>query len=144
MRWQNAQKINWNKILGVVNVLSESEKRKGEDNTIKDIKNLFRSRKDIDNSATKDQRNLFRPKKENEAIKDKIIRDIKTLFKEEDDYCKPIKEGNFWNNNYIEYESNSDKNKNLPVKEYLNEIKPYLKDVITDPQRSGTWKINCN
>ena len=127
-----------------MNVLSESEKRKREDNIIKDIKNFFRSRKEIDNSATKDQRNLFRPKKENEAIKDKIIRDIKTLFKEEDDYCKPIKEGNFWNNNYIEYESNSDKNKNLPVKEYLNEIKPYLKDVITDPQRSGTWKINCN
>ena len=45
--------------------------------------------------------NLFRLKKENEAIKNKIIRDIKTLF-EEDDYYKPITVGNFWNNNYIE------------------------------------------
>ena len=49
-------------------------------------------------------------------MKDKIIRDIKTLFEEEDDYDKPIRVGNFWNNNYIEYESNGDKNKNLSVK----------------------------
>ena len=34
-----------------------------------------------------------------------------------------------------------DKNKNLSVNEYLNEIKPYLKDIITDFQKSGTWKI---
>ena len=34
-----------------------------------------------------------------------------------------------------------DKNKNLSVSEYLNEIKPYLKDIITDFQKSGTWKI---
>ena len=34
-----------------------------------------------------------------------------------------------------------DKNKNLSVNEYLNEIKPYLKDIITDFQKSDTWKI---
>ena len=49
--------------------------------------------------------------KENEAINDKIIRDIKTLFKEEDDYYKPIRSGNLWNSNYIEYQSNGDRNK---------------------------------
>ena len=47
----------------------------------------------------------------------------------------------FWNNNYIEYESNGDRNKNLSVKKYLNEIKPYLKDIITDFRKSGSWKI---
>ena len=31
---------------------------------------------------------------------DRIIRDIETLF-EQDDYYKPIKVGNFWNGNYI-------------------------------------------
>ena len=31
-------------------------------------------------------RNLFRLKKENEAIKDRIIRDIKKLFEQEEDY----------------------------------------------------------
>ena len=47
----------------------------------------------------------------------------------------------FWNNNYIGYESNGDRNKNLSVKKYLNEIKPYLKDIITDFRKSGSWKI---
>ena len=43
-------------------------------------------------------------------------------------------------NNYIEYESNSDKNKTLSVKEYLNKISPYLKD-IKNLKKSDTWKI---
>ena len=30
--------------------------------------------------------NLFKQKKENKAIKDRIIRDIKTLFEQEEDY----------------------------------------------------------
>ena len=59
---------------------------------------------------------LFKLKKENEAIKDRIITEIRTLFEQEDDYYKPIRVGNFWNNNYIEYESNGDRNKNLSVK----------------------------
>ena len=57
-RRQNAQKINLNRVLRAMNILSESEKRKREDNIIKDIKNLFRLRKEIDNSATKDIRIL--------------------------------------------------------------------------------------
>ena len=42
------------------------------------------------------------------------------LYKEEDDSYKPIRVGSFWNNNYIEYESNGDRNKNLSLKEHLN------------------------
>ena len=33
---------------------------------------------------------------------------------------KPVRVSKFWSNNYIEYESNSDRNKRLSVKEYLN------------------------
>ena len=65
--------------------------------------------------------------------------------------------GNFWKNNYIEYENNGDRN--LSVEEYFNEInpfstnipsggievehwvKPYLEDLITDLQKFGTWNI---
>ena len=47
--------------------------------------------------------------------------------------------GNFWNNNYIEYENNGDRNKNLSVKEYINEVKLYLRDIIIDLQKSDTW-----
>ena len=32
--------------------------------------------------------NIFILKKENETIKGRIIRDIRTLFQQEDDYCK--------------------------------------------------------
>ena len=41
----------------------------------------------------------------------------------------------------IECKSNSDRNENLSVKEYLNKIKPYLRDMIIDLQKSGTWKV---
>ena len=74
-------------------------------------------------------------------MKDKTIRDTKTLFEQEEDYYKPKRVRSFWNNNYIEYESNGDKNNNLSLDEYLNKIKTYLKDIIIDLQSSDTWKI---
>ena len=43
--------------------------------------------------------------------------------------------------NYIKYESSGDKNKNLSVKEYLDKIKSYLRDIIINLQKSDTWKI---
>ena len=36
---------------------------------------------------------------------------IRYILKQESDYYKSIRVCNFWNNNYVEYESNSDKNK---------------------------------
>ena len=109
---KSAQKMHLNRILVAMNALSYLEERKKEDNIIKDIKNLFRLKKAIDDSTTKDARNLFRRRKGNKTIKDKMIRDIK-VFEEENNYYKPIKVGNFWKNDYIEYESHSDKSKIL-------------------------------
>ena len=108
-----------------VKTVYEGEKKQSEENIIKSI------------------RNLFKLKKENEAIKDKIIGDIRTLLEqqEEKDYFKPIRVGNFWNNNYVEYESSGDRNKNLSVKKYLDKIKPCLRDIIINPQKSDAWKI---
>ena len=48
---------------------------------------------------------------------------------------------NFWNNNYIAYESNGDKNRNLSLHESLNKNKPFLRNIIIDLQNSDTWKI---
>ena len=62
-------------------------------------------------------------KKGNEAIKDKIFRDIKTLFEQEEDYYKLVRVAIFWNNNYIEYEGNGNRNKYLSINEYLDKIK---------------------
>ena len=71
-----------------------------EDNIIKDIRNLFRLKRKIENqqkyilniyyTAIKDIRKLFRLKKEKEAIKARIIRDIRNLFEHEEDYYKPV------------------------------------------------------
>ena len=54
---------------------------------------------------------------------------------------KKKKKINFWSNNYIEYESNSDRNKTLSVEEYLTKIRPYLIDIINNLKNSGRWKI---
>ena len=57
-------------------------------------------------------------------IKDKMIRDMRTLFEQEhdDDYFKPKTVSNFWNNNYIEYKSKADRNKSLSLDQYLNKL----------------------
>ena len=47
----------------------------------------------------------------------------------------------FWSNNYIEYESNGDRNKIISIKEYLHEIKSYLIDNINNLKKSDKWKI---
>ena len=64
-------------------------------------------------------------KRSNEKIiKDNIITDIRINFdqEKEEDYYEPKTVSNFWNNNYIEYETNGDKNRNLALGEYLNKI----------------------
>ena len=48
---------------------------------------------------------------------------------------------NFWSNNFIEFESNGDRNKTPSVEEYLNKICPYLKHIINNLKKSSTWKI---
>ena len=59
-----------------------------------------------------------------------MLRNSKNLSqyeKEEKHYYKPARVNKLGSNNYIEYKSNGDKNGILPVEEYLNKIKPYLK-----------------
>ena len=82
-------------------------------------------------------------KKESKSIENRIIRDIRNLFKheEEKNYYKPVTVVNFWSNSYIEYGSNGDRNKTLSVEEYLNIIRPYLKYIINNFKESDAWKI---
>ena len=94
----------------------------------------------MDDNTVKDVRNLFKLKKESKAIKIRIIRDIQNLFEHEKEYdYKPIRAGNFWSNNYIEYQSNSDRFKTL-VEEYFNKVRSYLKDIINNHKKFDTWK----
>ena len=66
-----------------------------------------------------------------------MFRDIRTLFEQKEDDYKPKRVSNFWNNIFIEDESNGDKNRNLSLDEYLNKIEEYNIDL----QDSDTWKI---
>ena len=86
-----------------------------EENIIKDIRNLFRLKKESNYTAIKDIRNPFKLEKETKAIKDRTLRDIKNFFEyeEEENYYKAVRVSNFWSNNYIEFESNGDRNKKL-------------------------------
>ena len=72
----------------------------------------------------------------------RIIRDTKTPFvQEKEDYYKPKRVNNFWNNNHIEQENNGDENRVLSLDEYLNKTKPYLRDMVINLQKYDTWKI---
>ena len=74
-----------------------------------------------------------------------MIRDIRKPFEQqEEDYYKPKRESNFWNNNYIEYESNGDKNSNLSLGEYLNNIKSYVKYIIMEFRYMEKSVNSCN
>ena len=82
-------------------------------------------------------------------IEYKGIRDVGNLFNQstnEEDYYKPIKTNIVFDNenNYMEYESKGDKNKNLSVKKYLRMIRPFLSDMMNDHKTQEIWKVHSN
>ena len=76
--------IQKNKVKADNSLLKFEKDRKVEDNIIKDVINLFRLRKKIIketwDSIVKNERHIFKSKKENKAIKERKIRDIRNLF----------------------------------------------------------------
>ena len=56
-------------------------------------------------------------------------------------YYKQIKTKDAFNDNYIEYESKGDKNKNVSPEDYLDIIRPFLRDIINNHNTHGEWKI---
>ena len=105
-----------------------------------DIENsryLSRSKiKEIEQNLIKLEKKLSKKYHDYDDNKYKGIRDVENLFDQptEEDYYKPIKIINSFDNknNYIEYESRGDKNKSLSPEEYLDIFKPYLRDIIND------------
>ena len=70
----------------------------------------------------------------------KWIRDVRNLFdlSIDEDYYKPIKANDSFNNSYIEYEILNIKT--LSIKEYLDIIRLYLSDIINDSKTQGNGK----
>ena len=134
------------KIIKDIRNLFRLEKLKKEtiDIAIKGIRNLFRTEKEnkgIKYRITRDIRNVFRLEKK-KGIKEKIVRIIRNFFEYgEEDYYKQVIVNKFQSNNYIEYKSKGNR-KALSVEEYLNKVKPYVKDIIiNDLKISDTWKL---
>ena len=74
-----------------------------------------------------------------------LLRDIKNLFEHEEkekNHYKSVRLRNFWSNNYIEYKSNSDRNKTLLIEECLDTIRPYLKYIINNLKSLSRKKLN--
>ena len=63
---------------------------------------------------------------------DIIRRDLRFLLDPEKDHYKPVKTVSAFNNNYIQYKSIGDKDKNLSIKEYIDIMTPYLSDIINN------------
>ena len=76
-----------------------------------------------------------------EEIKKILFDPINDLFKpKEDNYGMRI--GNAFSSYYIEYKISGDKDKKLSIRDYLDEIKPHLSDMINDHKTQGEWKIS--
>ena len=68
---------------------------------------------------------------------------MKNLYDDiDDDYYKPEKIYQAFDDSYVEYHSNGDTDKRLSIEEYLNMIKPYLSNMIDD--HKDEWKIQLS
>ena len=60
----------------------------------------------------------------------------------EEDCYMPIKTKHAFDDDHIEYESRGDKDNNLSLEEYLNIIRPYLRDIINNHKTLSEWKFS--
>ena len=69
--------------------------------------------------------------KNKKCINDKVLRDTRTLHEShKEDYYKRKRIGNAFSSNCNEYERNRDKDKTLSTKDYVDEIRPYINNLI--------------
>ena len=67
---------------------------------------------------------------------------LKLFLSQKKKHYKPVRVVNVYSKNYNKNESNGDENKTLSktIKDYLDEIKSYLKDIINNPKKSVLFK----
>ena len=115
----------------------EKQEKKSHTKKLKKVEEDFKKLEEDLNRLERYQYN------DNEDLEHKGIRRIENLFDKinDKDYYKPIKTNGAFNNNYTEYKSRGDKDKNLSLEAYLNIIKPFLNDMINNHKTYGEWKI---
>ena len=117
--------------------IKEAEKNLSEwEKSIQSIKSSNNN-----NESIVDIRRLFKSKNtSNIGYNNESVGDIRRLF----DCFKPKKTDQGFagrRNNYTEYISEGDNNRNPSPEEYLGIIRPYLNDLINDHKAYGEWKI---
>ena len=92
----------------------------------------------MNQKSQKKPKTIIEIRKEN-CDRNKIIKDLRAIYESKEDYYKPIKFNNAFNDNYIEYESSGARDKKLSTERYLNIFKPYLIKLTNDHKEE--WKI---
>ena len=76
---------------------------------------------------------------------DKFILKVKQLKKNirksKKDVYKSIKICGAFSDNFVEYQSNGNRNRSISIARYLNNIREHLRKLINDKKKSGEWKI---
>ena len=85
---------------------------------IKDVRNRFRLKTEANENTIKDIRCLFRPKKK-KKINKKRKRGLFLFEQEKEYFCKQVRTDYFWTRNFIEHESYGDRKKNYQLKNTL-------------------------
>ena len=114
---------------------------------IENEKNLFAPKiEEIKKNPLKLENYLYKPNMyyDYHDIEYKDIRNVRSLFdlSIDEDYYKTIITNGAFNNNYVQYESMEDKDKNLSVKEYIDVIRTYLSDIINNHKAQEKWRIH--
>ena len=66
---------------------------------------------------------------------------FKPRKKSKKDVYKPIKISGAFSDNFVEYQSNGNRDRSISIARYLNNIREHLKRLIEDKKKSGEWKI---
>ena len=116
---------------------------------IENKKNLSKSKiKEIEQNLIELEESLFKLNKyyDYDDIEYKGIRDVENLFNQstDEDYYKPIKTKSAFNDNYIEYQSKGDRDKNLSPEEYFDMTRPYLSDIINDHKTLKNLRVHSS
>ena len=77
-------------------------------------------------------------------IEHEITGDIRSIFNLSIDevYYQEIKTNDGFSNNHIVYNSKGDKDNIFSIKEYLNKIRPHLRDLINDCKSQEEWRFH--
>ena len=82
--------------------------------------------------------------KKQESI-DKLILKVKqhkkNISKTKKDVYKPIKISGAFSDNFVEYQSNGNRDRSISIARYLNNIREHLRKLINDKKKIGEWKI---